>query len=102
MHRHALHPAVRCRSRGPRAGYSWLAPKKEKTLKNGPGRMTAAVLRPVAKHPAATLTVTVVALLALAAPVLGLKLTDMAARRTPGTSRPCRSGRLRRGCSAES
>ncbi|MFF3372672.1 MMPL family transporter [Streptomyces sp. NPDC002680] len=54
-----------------------LAPKKRKTHNTGPGRLTAAVLRPVAKHPVATLTVTVVALLALAAPVLGIKLTDM-------------------------
>ncbi|MFD5477554.1 MMPL family transporter, partial [Streptomyces hawaiiensis] len=54
-----------------------LTPKKQKTHKTGPGRLTAVVLRPVAKHPLATLTVTVLALLALAAPVLGLKLTDM-------------------------
>ncbi|MEU1183197.1 MMPL family transporter [Streptomyces sp. NPDC005820] len=51
--------------------------KKQKTHKAGPGRLTAAVLRPVAKHPTATLTVTVLGLLALAAPVLGLELTDM-------------------------
>ncbi|MFD5157009.1 MMPL family transporter [Streptomyces hawaiiensis] len=54
-----------------------LTPKKQKTHKTGPGRLAAVVLRPVAKHPLATLTVTVLALLALAAPVLGLKLTDM-------------------------
>ncbi|MEU6162463.1 MMPL family transporter [Streptomyces sp. NPDC047130] len=54
-----------------------LAPKKRKPARTGPGRLTAAVLRPVARRPVATLTVTVVGLLALAAPVLGLKLTDM-------------------------
>ncbi|WP_318203827.1 MMPL family transporter [Streptomyces sp. SCL15-4] len=54
-----------------------LAPKKPRTYRAGPGRLTAAVLRPVARRPAATLLVAVLALLALAAPVLGLKLTDM-------------------------
>lgn len=41
------------------------------------GRITAAVLRPVSKRPAAVLAVTVLAMLALAAPALNLKLTDM-------------------------
>ncbi|MEV1025823.1 MMPL family transporter [Streptomyces sp. NPDC050264] len=68
---------MRAQRRAERRAARGLAPKKQKAHKNGPGRLTAAVLRPVAKHPAATLTVTVVALLALAAPVLGLKLTDM-------------------------
>lgn len=68
---------MRAERRAERRAARGLAPKKQKTHKTGPGRLTAAVLRPVAKHPVATLTVTVVGLLALAAPVLGLKLTDM-------------------------
>ncbi|MGW0948926.1 MMPL family transporter [Streptomyces sp. NPDC002623] len=68
---------MRAERRAARRAARGLAPKKQKTHKTGPGRLTAAVLRPVAKHPVATLTVTVVGLLALAAPVLGLKLTDM-------------------------
>ncbi|MEU6439255.1 MMPL family transporter [Streptomyces sp. NPDC047046] len=68
---------LRAERRAERRAARGLAPKKRKTHKNGPGRLTAAVLRPVAKHPAATLAVTVIGLVALAAPVLGLKLTDM-------------------------
>ncbi|MGW1781813.1 MMPL family transporter [Streptomyces sp. NPDC002143] len=68
---------LRAERRAERRAARGLAPKKQKSHKTGPGRLTAAVLRPVAKHPIATLTVTVVGLLALAAPVLGLKLTDM-------------------------
>ncbi|MGW7133766.1 MMPL family transporter, partial [Streptomyces bobili] len=68
---------MRAERRAERRAARGLAPKKRKTHRTGPGRLTAAVLRPVAKHPVATLTVTVVGLLALAAPVLGLKLTDM-------------------------
>ncbi|MFD5755512.1 MMPL family transporter [Streptomyces sp. NPDC127044] len=49
-------------------------PRKPKT---GAGRLTTAVLSLVGKRPAAALSVTVIAMLALAAPVLGLKLTDM-------------------------
>ncbi|MFE6713596.1 MMPL family transporter [Streptomyces sp. NPDC057695] len=44
---------------------------------SGAGRFTRAVLRPVSRYPAVTLIASVVALLALAAPLLGLKLTDM-------------------------
>ncbi|MFI1353923.1 MMPL family transporter [Streptomyces sp. NPDC020898] len=68
---------MRAERRAERRAARGLAPKKQKTHHTGPGRLTAAVLRPVAKHPVATLTATVVALLALAAPVLGIKLTDM-------------------------
>ncbi|GCB43969.1 MMPL family transporter [Streptomyces sp. NL15-2K] len=68
---------MRAERRAERRAARGLAPKKQKTQRTGPGRLTAAVLRPVAKHPVAALTVTVVGLLALAAPVLGLKLTDM-------------------------
>ncbi|MFJ4950856.1 MMPL family transporter [Streptomyces sp. NPDC088760] len=68
---------MRAERRAERRAARGLAPKKQKRHRTGPGRLTAAVLRPVAKHPVATLTVTVVGLLALAAPVLGLKLTDM-------------------------
>ncbi|WP_369142298.1 MMPL family transporter [Streptomyces sp. R44] len=41
------------------------------------GRLTAAVLRPVAKHPAVTLAVSTLALLALALPVLHINITEM-------------------------
>ncbi|MEU3722943.1 MMPL family transporter [Streptomyces sp. NPDC031705] len=41
------------------------------------GRLTAAVLRPVSRRPGVTLAVSVLAMLALSAPLLGLKLTDM-------------------------
>ncbi|MCX5336327.1 MMPL family transporter [Streptomyces sp. NBC_00140] len=68
---------MRAERRAERRAARGLAPKTQRTHQAGPGRLTAAVLRPVAKHPVATLTVTVLALLALAAPVLGLKLTDM-------------------------
>lgn len=60
-----------------RAAKRGQAVRPTKQPKTGPGRLTTAVLRPVSKHPAAVLTVTVLAMLALAAPVLGLKLTDM-------------------------
>ncbi|WP_329337912.1 MMPL family transporter [Streptomyces sp. NBC_01352] len=68
---------MRAERRAERRAARGLAPRKQKTHKAGSGRLTAAVLRPVAKHPVATLTVALVGLLALAAPVLGLKLTDM-------------------------
>ncbi|MFE2151501.1 MMPL family transporter [Streptomyces lavendulae] len=68
---------MRAERRAERRAARGLSPKKQKPHKAGPGRLTAAVLRPVAKHPTATLTVTVLGLLALAAPLLGLKLTDM-------------------------
>ncbi|MGW0606571.1 MMPL family transporter [Streptomyces sp. NPDC002640] len=68
---------ARAERRAERRAARGLAPRKRKPPKTGPGRLTAAVLRPVARRPVATLTVTVVGLLALAAPVLGLKLTDM-------------------------
>jgi RND superfamily putative drug exporter len=41
------------------------------------GRITAALLRPTSRHPAITLGVAVFAMLVLAAPLLGLKLTDV-------------------------
>ncbi|WP_242902126.1 MMPL family transporter [Actinomadura terrae] len=43
----------------------------------GAGRITTALLRPTEKRPAITLAVAVLAMLALASPLLGLKLTDM-------------------------
>ncbi|MFD7233808.1 MMPL family transporter [Streptomyces syringium] len=45
--------------------------------KGGAGRITGAVLRATSRRPGATLTVAVLATLALAAPLLDLKLTDM-------------------------
>lgn len=68
---------MRAERRAGRRAAGGRAPRKQRAHRTGPGRLTAAVLRPVARHPVATLTVTVVGLLALAAPVLGLKLTDM-------------------------
>ncbi|MFD9723204.1 MMPL family transporter [Streptomyces sp. NPDC059072] len=44
---------------------------------SGAGRITAAVLRPTAKHPGATLAVATLAMIALALPVLNLNLTEM-------------------------
>jgi putative drug exporter of the RND superfamily len=42
-----------------------------------PGRVFGALTRPANRHPAVTLTVSVLALLALAAPMAGLKLTEI-------------------------
>lgn len=50
------------------------APKPPRT---GGGRITRAMLRPTGRHPAATLAVTVTAMLALTAPLLSIDLTDM-------------------------
>ncbi|MGX5213972.1 MMPL family transporter [Streptomyces violaceus] len=44
---------------------------------SGGGRIWAALLRPAARHPLATLSVSVLALLALVVPLAGLKLTEM-------------------------
>ncbi|TDD82515.1 MMPL family transporter [Actinomadura darangshiensis] len=49
----------------------------QKAPRTGNGRITKAMLRPTGKHPAATLAVAVLAMLALAAPLLNLNLTDM-------------------------
>lgn len=68
--RRAARKAARAAERG-------TTPKAKKQRTPGAGRFTAAVLRPVAKYPAAALTLTLAALLALAAPALGMKLTDM-------------------------
>lgn len=46
------------------------------TSKNG-GRITSAMLRPVGRHPAGTLAVGLLVMLALAAPLLNLNLTNM-------------------------
>jgi RND superfamily putative drug exporter len=43
----------------------------------GDGRVWSALLRPAARHPLATLCVSVVALLALVVPLAGLKITEM-------------------------
>lgn len=51
----------------------------------GPGRISAAMLRPAARRPAATLVVAVLAMLAAAAPLLGLNLTDMGRETHPRT-----------------
>ncbi|MFD9506223.1 MMPL family transporter [Streptomyces mirabilis] len=66
--------AVRREARAAKRGRT---PRPRKQPKTGAGRLTTAVLSLVGKRPAAALTVTVIAMLALAAPVLGLKLTDM-------------------------
>ncbi|WP_328341237.1 MMPL family transporter [Streptomyces violaceus] len=44
---------------------------------SGDGRIWAALLRPAARHPLATLCVSVLALLALVVPLAGLKITEM-------------------------
>jgi RND superfamily putative drug exporter len=51
--------------------------KPPKAPRTGGGRITKAMLRPTSRHPLATLAVSVLAMLALAAPLLNLKLTDM-------------------------
>ncbi|MFD8929100.1 MMPL family transporter [Streptomyces mirabilis] len=66
--------AVRREARAAKRGGT---PRPRKQPKTGVGRLTTAVLSLVGKRPAAALSVTVIAMLALAAPVLGLKLTDM-------------------------
>ncbi|MFF4466639.1 MMPL family transporter [Streptomyces mirabilis] len=66
--------AVRREARAAQRGRT---PRPRKQPKTGAGRLTTAVLSLVGKRPAAALSVTVIAMLALAAPVLGLKLTDM-------------------------
>ncbi|MET9033139.1 MMPL family transporter [Streptomyces mirabilis] len=66
--------AVRREARAAKRGRT---PRPRKRPKTGAGRLTTAVLSLVGKRPAAALSVTVIAMLALAAPVLGLKLTDM-------------------------
>ncbi|MFF3141878.1 MMPL family transporter [Streptomyces sp. NPDC057927] len=66
--------AVRREARAAKRGGT---PRPRKQPKTGAGRLTTAVLSLVGKRPAAALSVTVIAMLALAAPVLGLKLTDM-------------------------
>ncbi|MET7722240.1 MMPL family transporter [Streptomyces mirabilis] len=66
--------AVRREARAAKRGRT---PRPRKQPKTGAGRLTTAVLSLVGKRPAAALSVTVIAMLALAAPVLGLKLTDM-------------------------
>ncbi len=45
--------------------------------RDGGGRVWAALLRPAARHPLATLCVSVLALLALVLPLAGLKITEM-------------------------
>ncbi|WP_405976983.1 MMPL family transporter [Streptomyces sp. NBC_00158] len=59
-------PSAARTRRGPRTGRH-----------TGGGRITAAVLRTVARHPAATLAVSGLALLALALPVLNINITEM-------------------------
>ncbi|MGW8761622.1 MMPL family transporter [Streptomyces sp. NPDC055815] len=63
--------AERRRARGKR-----VRDRAARTGRTG-GRLTAAVLRPVAKHPAVTLAVSTLALLALALPVLQINITEM-------------------------
>ncbi|WP_338930535.1 MMPL family transporter [Streptomyces netropsis] len=69
--RRALRKAARA------AGSGTAPPTPPQQPKTGAGRITGAVLRATSRHPAATLTVAVLATLALAIPLLGLNLTDM-------------------------
>ncbi|MGX1913951.1 MMPL family transporter [Streptomyces phaeochromogenes] len=52
-------------------------PVRSRTRGESGGRVWAALLRPANRHPVATLCVSVLALLALAAPLAGLKITEM-------------------------
>jgi RND superfamily putative drug exporter len=52
-------------------------PASRRTRGEGGGRVWTALLRPANRHPVATLCVSVIALLALAAPLAGLKITEM-------------------------
>ncbi|MCX4558042.1 MMPL family transporter [Streptomyces phaeochromogenes] len=52
-------------------------PVRSRTRGEGGGRVWAALLRPANRHPVATLCVSVLALLALAAPLAGLRITEM-------------------------
>ena len=52
-------------------------PVRRRTRGESGGRVWAALLRPANRHPVATLCVAVLALLALAAPLAGLKITEM-------------------------
>ncbi|WP_314622551.1 MMPL family transporter [Streptomyces stackebrandtii] len=47
------------------------------TARTGGGRITTAILRPVARHPAVTLAVSCLSLVALALPVLNITITEM-------------------------
>jgi putative drug exporter of the RND superfamily len=60
-----------------RAARTGQAPAPRKQPRTGAGRITGALLRVTSRRPAATLAVAVVAMLALAAPITGLKLTDI-------------------------
>ncbi|MFB7586845.1 MMPL family transporter [Streptomyces sp. NPDC056169] len=53
------------------------ASRQPGTARTGGGRITAAILRPVARHPAVTLAVSGLALVALALPVLNITITEM-------------------------
>ncbi|MEU8863262.1 MMPL family transporter [Streptomyces umbrinus] len=52
-------------------------PVRNRTRGESGGRVWAALLRPANRHPVATLCVSVLALLALAAPLAGLRITEM-------------------------
>ncbi|MFE9643805.1 MMPL family transporter [Streptomyces sp. NPDC006365] len=58
-----------------RAGRGKPAPRRMRG--EGGGRVWSALLRPATRHPVATLCVSVFAMLALAAPLAGLKITEM-------------------------
>ncbi|MGP4002664.1 MMPL family transporter [Streptomyces sp. 8N706] len=51
--------------------------KPRPVRRTGTGRVWSALMRPASKHPAITLCVSVLVMLGLAAPVAGLKLTEM-------------------------
>ncbi|MFE9854904.1 MMPL family transporter [Streptomyces sp. NPDC005780] len=66
--RRAVKKAARRAKRG--------APVRTKTAKPENGRIFGALMRPARRHPAITLCVSVLVMLAVAAPALGLKLVD--------------------------
>ncbi|MDL4815660.1 MMPL family transporter [Actinomadura opuntiae] len=79
----------------------WAENRRERRIRRGRpvrgtrsesgGRLTRALLRPTGRHPGVTLAVGVLAMLALAAPLLGMKLTDMG-RETHPRSIPAMRG----------
>ncbi|MBO2447245.1 MMPL family transporter [Actinomadura barringtoniae] len=62
---------------GRRVGRPGARRRDDKAHSTKAGRLTTALMRTTSKRPAVTLAVAVVALLAMAAPLLGMKLTDV-------------------------
>ncbi|WP_217201721.1 MMPL family transporter [Streptomyces buecherae] len=67
----------RAERRAARAAAGGRPVRQRAPRRSGPGRATAAVLRGVSRRPAVALAASVLGMLAVAAPALGLNLTDM-------------------------